>query len=140
MIEYKIVDRDTFLNEVSNIEYREDDIREANEFGCLDIHNCYMKAQKHFSRYFIVYEDMRPICSIMLQRDGNIIFFISKNVKHKIKLIKVLRKLANKIVNCCGPIITKTASWYDEALRLNKIIGFMPYKLFNEFGLYVLEK
>jgi hypothetical protein len=138
-VEYKEVDKDIFFAAASTISYREDDIKEAKEFGCEDVISCFKKALSPFVRYFIVYEDSRPICAVILRRDGNIVFFISKNVNRKIKLIKVLRRLARKVVRRCGPIITKTASWYTEALRLNKLIGFEPYKLFNGFGLYVLR-
>ena len=140
MLEYEEVSYDTFFSAVKSIEYREDDIKEAKEFGCIDILNCYRKALKPFSRFFVVYEDDIPVCTILLRRDGNIVFFISKDIKYKIGLIRILRKLSKKVVRCCGSIITKTASWYDEALRMNKLIGFKPYKLYNKYGLYVLEK
>ena len=139
LTEYKEVDKEVFFAAASNITYRDDDIREAQEFGCEDVINCFKKALSPFARYFIVYEDSRPICAVILRRDGNIVFFIDKVVNHKVKLIRVLKKLARRVVRKCGPIITKTASWYNEALRLNRLIGFVPYKLFNGFGLYVLK-
>jgi hypothetical protein len=138
LIESNEVSREKFFNEASSIEYRDDDIREANEFGCKDIITCFKKAISPFARYFIVYEDSKPICAVILRRDGNIVFFTSKNITNHLGLIKALRKLALSIVHCCGSIITKTASWYSQAIRLNRLVGFKPYKIYNKFTLYVM--
>ena len=140
MLDYKEVDRDVFFKDASSITYRDDDIKEAKEFGCSSIIACFNRALAPFSRFFIVYEDEVAVCAIMLRRDGNIVFFISNTIKSNIGLIKKLRELAHLVVGCCGTIITKTALWYDEAQRLNNIIGFKPYKLNDKFGLYILER
>ena len=136
-MKYVEVGRKTFFSTIALIKYRENDIAEAEDFGCINIRNCYEKANRDFARYFVVYEGNDPIVTVMLQRDGHIIFFISKDVKHPIRLVRVLKRMAKKYSDCAGPIITKTAYWYKEAQRLNELIGFKPYKLYNKFGLYV---
>ena len=98
-----------------------------------------MKAKHKFAKYFIVVEDDTPIVTVMLQRDGHIIFFISKDVKNKVALIRVLKKLSNKTVRRCGAIITKTANWYNEANKLNKIIGFKKYEIYDYYTFWVKE-
>jgi hypothetical protein len=136
---YSEVDKQTFFDRVDTIEYREQDIQEAREFGCKSIKACYTKAVHRFAKYFIVYDEYTPIVTVMLQRDGYIIFFISKNVNSPVKLIKVLKRLANKVTKNAGAIITKTAKWYTEAQRLNRIIGFKDYQIYDYFGYYVKE-
>jgi hypothetical protein len=42
-------------------------------------------------------------------------------------------------VRRAGAIITKTALWYEEAQRLNRIIGFVDYQIYDYFGYYVKE-
>ena len=126
-----------FMETVKLIDYRDGDIAEANEFGCISISKCYLKANHAFAKYYIVYEDDRPIVSVMLQRDGTIIFFISKHVKKYIRLIRLLKRFARKTSRRYGPIVTKTASWYTEALRVNKLTGFKLWKMYNNYGLYV---
>jgi hypothetical protein len=138
MFSYITVSKDEFFDIVRSIEYRDDDIKEALEFGCSSIENCYRKALHAFNKYYIVYEGNNPVCTIQLARNGNITFFIAKNIKSPIHLVRKLRELATNVVYHCGPIVTKTASWYNEALRLNKLVGFKTLKLYNGYGLYVL--
>ena len=139
MTEYKEVDLQTFLDTVDQIEYRNQDITEAFQFGCDGIIGCYRKAKHRWARYFVVYEDERPIVTVMLQRDGHIIFFISKDVNNSIALIRELIRLATSVVNCCGAIITKTANWYEEAKRVNRLVGFREWQIYNNYTLWVKE-
>ena len=136
---YELADKVTFYQTVTAITYRADDIREAIEFGCTDIKDCYDKAKHKFAKYFIVYDDLNmPIVTVMLQRDGHILFFISDTVINPIALIRVLKQLALRVTGTCGAIITKTAYWYTEAQRLNRLIGFRDMTLYDYYGLYVL--
>ncbi len=139
MTEYIEVSREEFFTAVNSITYRNQDIIEAIEFGCTDILDCYMRAKHRFAKYFIVEEDGTPIVTVMLQRDGHIIFFISNNVQNNITLIRVLKRLANRTVRRAGAIITKTALWYEEAQRLNRLIGFRDYQIYDYFGYYVKD-
>jgi len=139
-ITYSRVDKDTFYDAIRSIEYREDDIKEARLFGCPELIHCYDKAFHHHARYFIVYEDLRPVVTVMLARNGDIVFFISKDVNNKIGLIKTLKKFSKETVKAAGPIYTKTAYWYKEAQKMNKVIGFIPLRLTDDYGIYVLEE
>jgi hypothetical protein len=140
MTESRLVSREDFYNAINSITYRNQDIAEAQQFGCSTIEDCYNKAKHRFASYYVIYEDTVPIVTVMLQRDGYIIFFISNNVQNSLALIRVLKELADMVVMCAGPIITKTAYWYEEAQRLNKIIGFKEYQLYDYFGYYVKEE
>jgi len=131
------VDRPTFIRYVDAISYRDDDEKEAREFGCVNVRHCYDKAKLEFARYFVVLEDDIPVATIVLQRDGQLVFFISKDVKRPVALVKALRRLAKKTVKCCGPITTKTANWYKEALRFNEVIGFKLYKIRDRSQIWV---
>jgi hypothetical protein len=117
--------------------YRDDDEKEAKGFGCKSIADCYVKSNHEFARYFILTQDTHTVATVLLQRDGHIIFFTSKSIIHHISLIKSLIRLAKRESKCAGPLITKTASWYKEALRINRLIGFWPYKLYSDYGFYV---
>ena len=137
---YELVKREQFYEAVRQITYREDDIKEAAEFGCRSIEICYRKAIHTFAKYFVVYDDSNvPVVTVMLQRDGHIIFFISEIVISPITLIRTLKALADSTVNCCGPIVTKTAYWYTEAQRLNRIIGFKTFEKRNYYAFYYYE-
>jgi hypothetical protein len=140
MTEYVQVDRENFLSVVDSMTYRNQDIREAQQFGCSSVPACYKRIKDRFARYYIVYEDTKPIVTVMLKRDGNIVFFIASEVKHHIGLIKCLKELATLTVKNAGAIMTKTAYWYEEAQRMNKLIGFKPYQKYDYYGLYVLEE
>ena len=94
-------------------------------------------ANKTFARYFLVLDNGKPIVTVMLQRDGHIIFFISKNVSSPIRLIRVLKQLADKQTDCLYPIITRTANWYKEANRINKLIGFSLWKESEKSSLWI---
>jgi len=138
MTEYSRVSKDVFYENIEAITYRNQDIKETFDFGCKGIKDCYDKATHKFARYFILEEDGRPIVTVMLQRNGHIIFFISDTVNNKLALIKELKKLANKVTECCGAIITKTANWYEEAKRLNLIMGFVTLSIRDGYTYYNL--
>ena len=140
MYKYEEVDKATFFSEVLRINYRADDVKEAKEFGCQNIEICYKKTDKRLAKYFVIYYDTEPICTVLLQRNGHIIFFIAENAPNPVALIKCLKELADKVVSSCGGIITKTALWYAEAQRLNKIIGFEEYEIYDYYGFYVKVK
>ncbi len=136
---YNELSREPFIDIVSWMDYRDDDIKEAIEFGCTGVPGCYNRADHLFAKYFVVYDDNdQPVATVQLQRNGNIIFFIRKNVTNHIGLIRCLKELATSTVECCGAKTTKTAYWYDEAQRINKIIGFKALTLHNYFGIYYL--
>lgn len=137
---YEEVSKSFFYLAVDAIQYRPQDIKEAYDFGCDNIKACYDKSKHKFAKYFLVYDSVnRPVVTVMLQRDGHIIFFIDKNIDEPIKLIRVLKALADETVANAGPIITKTAYWYTEAQRMNKLIGFKDMTLYDYHGLYVKE-
>ena len=131
------VDRERFLMKVAEIRYRNQDIREAHEFGCKNIRDCYERADRHFARYFVGYEDETPVLTVMLQLNRYIVFFISKDVEKPIRLVRGLRRFARKMTRHCAPIITKTANWYDQAIRLNKLVGFVPWVIRDGYSLWV---
>ena len=139
-VTWERVSKDTFFDAVSAIKYRADDIKEAYQFGCDEISHCYTKADQQFARYFIVYESERPIATVMLERKGNIVFFISEEIKSHIGLIRALKELSRKTVRNAGPIFTKTAYWYKEAQKMNKVIGFKPIILKDDYGIYILDE
>ena len=131
------VNKKDFFDAVNSIHYRNQDIREAQQFGCKNVPDCYHKANKAFARYFLVLDDGTPVVTVMLQRDGHIVFFISKDISSPIKLIRTLRRLARKQTSCVYPIITRTANWYDEAVRINKLIGFSLWKESEKSSLWI---
>lgn len=134
------VDRDRFFKKAKEIQYRNQDIREAFMLGCpKGVVQCFENANHHAAKYFIGYEDRKPKLAIILQRDGYLVFFISKNIKRKIALIKALKKIANRITKRCGAIYTRTANWYKEANRLNELIGFKKHILEDDFTVWTLE-
>jgi len=131
-----VVTKKEFYEAIHSISYRNQDVKEAFDFGCTSIEDCYNKATHLFARYYLVKEDDKPIVTVMLQRDGHIIFFISSNVNNKLALIRNLKKLADDTIRDAGAIITKTAHWYTEALRLNKVIGFKVLSIRDIYSFY----
>lgn len=122
---------------VGSMTYLNQDEAEARDFGWQSVKNCYEKANHEFAKYFIVYEGYRPICTIMLQRDGNLIFFVSDTIGNHVGFIKEIKNLAEEHTSRCGPIKTKTASWYKEALRINEIVGFQPHIIYEKYEIWV---
>ena len=138
MIDVQVVNRDQFYSTIKGITFREGDEQEARDFGCLSVEDCLKKSLHPFNRYYIVYEDGEPKVAIILKRCGEIAFFIASNIRHKVRMVKKLKKLARTVVNRCGIITTKTALNYTEAQKMNKLIGFKPFKLYNKYGIYYL--
>ena len=135
----KELEAEAFMEVVEAMEYRFNDTREAKEFGCAGVPTCYLNANHRFAKYYVLYENDIPVVTIILQRDGMLVFFIAKKIEKHITLIRMLKAFARETVDKVGPIATKTALWYTEAQRLNVLIGFKDYELYDEYGIYVLE-
>ncbi|OQX84620.1 MAG: hypothetical protein B6D63_04110 [Candidatus Latescibacteria bacterium 4484_7] len=139
----KVIDlsRDELMKIAASIVYRDGDEAEAKEFGCSDVPDCFRRANHEFATYLLAVdftdEGEEPVAPIIVQRDGQIVFFIAKDVKHKHSLIRALRKKAEQITKRCGPITVKTMNWYDEAKRMLKLIGFKEYLLTNRWTKFV---
>jgi len=128
----EIVDKKTLLEKAENIEYREDDIKEAKQYGCKTVFECYKRASERYSRYFLVVDNNKVIAPIVLNRCGYLTFFVNKELSPNkaISFVRELKKLAKWYTdNYEKTIFVKTANWYKEAKRLNKLVGFKPYIL-----------
>ena len=134
-------DYNTLISLAGSIKYRNQDIRESHLFGSKSILDNYK--YKRFSRYYIIYLKDKPIVPIQIDRTGFISFFISNElepVKDGIKLVKFLKATLKWWTdNYETTLFVKTANWYKEANKLNRLIGFKQYKIFTDYSIWVYE-
>ena len=134
-------DYNTLISLAGSIKYRNQDIRESQLFGSKSILDNYK--YKRFSRYYIIYLKDKPIVPIQIDRTGFISFFISNElepVEDGIKLVKFLKAILKWWTNNYETtLFVKTANWYKEANKLNRLIGFKQYKIFTDYSIWVYE-
>ena len=129
---------------VGSLSFKEKDEMEAREFNCKNVIDCYFNIKMpEFSECYIVYDNRTNdvLCPIVLQRDGFLIFFVTKNLgrTNQIQFVKDIKKLSQDVVNRVGSIFVNTINWYKEAHKIDELIGFRPYKRNYKFTTYVLE-
>lgn len=129
------------LGVVGSIKYRNQDVRESFVLGCKNISDNYKYSR--YNRYYILYNNNIPIVPIQIDRLGFIVFFISKDLEpiaDGLKLVKKLKVLLKWYTdNYETTLFVKTANWYKEANKLNRIIGFTKYIVNKDFTIWVYE-
>lgn len=124
-----------------SIRFRNQDIRESMEYGAKHIEDNYMFDR--YSRYFMLYNNNIPIAPIQIKRDGFISFFISSELEpvgDGLKLIKTLRNLLKWYTdNYETTLFVRTANWYNEANRINAMVGFKKYRIMQDYTIWVYE-
>jgi len=127
------VSREAFLLLITHLDFKDDDEKESREFtGGLGIVEMYKHRANHdYAKYYIVKDNEKILVTIMLQRDGSLIYFTTKDFTPNLTrgVIRSVRNLANKTVRKVDNIFVKTAPWYAEAIRFVKIIGFTQIRV-----------
>lgn len=139
----EFIDKKTFLETIKNIDFKENDIKEAQEFGCKDIYECYENVAQRYSRYVLIKEKSKTLVPIILDRCGYLTFFVSKELdpRKALSFVKEIKRLANWYTNNYETtIFVKVANWYREANRIVKLVGFKPYIQSDEYTIYVYER
>jgi len=134
----KQVDYDTLKTASGSIKYRNQDIVESKGFGAINVSDNYVYDK--FSKYYIIYKDNKPIVPIQIKRNGFINFFISSELEpvgDGLVLVKILKQLLKWWTdNYETTLFVKTAEWYKEANKLNKIIGFKKYLIADKYTIW----
>ena len=122
--------------------YKNQDIVEAIKFGNTSVANTYENANHDFAKYYTISFDDMVMATIMLQRDGNLIYFVTTSftASYQFKMIREVRKLADDTVEKVGVIATVTATFYKEALQFNRIVGFTLWKNLPERSVWIYEQ
>ena len=123
--------KERFMNIVNQCKYKDKDEIEARQFLSANVEALYVSANHEFAKYYIVRFDNKIMATIMLERCGSLIYFVTKDFipDYAFRLIKAVRRLADATVKRAGPITTTTADFYIEALRFNRLAGFELYKV-----------
>ena len=134
----KQVDYKTLVPIAGSIKYRNQDIIESKGFGAINIVDNYK--YNRASKYYIIYNKDKPIVPIQIDRTGFINFFISSElnpINDGLVLVKTLKKLLQWWTdNYETTLFVKTANWYKEANKLNKIIGFKEVLISDEYNIW----
>ena len=134
----KQVDYETLVPIAGSIKYRNQDIVESKGFGAINIVDNYK--YNRTSKYYIIYNKDKPIIPIQIDRTGFISFFISSELEPVVDGLKLARFLKTILKwwtdNYETTLFVKTAHWYKEANKLNKLIGFKEVLISNEYSIW----
>jgi len=126
-MEWRVVDKHEFLEIVNSVSYKDDDEKEAMEFSKSDVKYIYNKSMNHkYAKYYVVEHAGLVLSTIALQRDGYLIYFVTKDFTADLALsmVRCVKSLADTTVERVDVIFVKTAIWYDEAKRFVRLTGF----------------
>jgi hypothetical protein len=140
MIVNKLNKKD-FLAIVDTLDYKDKDEAEAKEFGSDSVKDSNHRANHWFAKYYTIVHDNKVIATIILQRDGFLVYFVTKDFTPNLtrKLIRTVKQLADDTIASVENIFTKTALSYDEALRFNKLVGFRLYLVSNSWTIWIYD-
>jgi hypothetical protein len=136
------VDQNAALEAAKEIKYRNQDIKEALDYGCKSVFGCYEAVKDRHTRWFLIKDGTTVVAPIALKRDGYLTFFVNRDLapEKALAFIRALRDIAKWYTdNYETTIFVKTANWYKEAQRINKLVGFKPYILTNKTTIWVYE-
>ena len=139
---YELDNRQEFLSVVCTLEYKDGDEEEAKALGYPSVSFLYHNTFMPYMRYFIVEgNDKRILATIVLRRDGNIEYFITKDLTtNKIpSMIKTVRALADEVTAKLGVIFTTTLESYVGAIEFNKLVGFNKISINGKFSTWSYE-
>ncbi len=122
---------DEFFAIAETLRYKDLDEAEARDFRCKNVLGCLKASNQEYAKYYTVQEYDKVLVAIILQRDGNLSYFVTKDFTsaYTLKVIAEVKKLADDTLLSAGAIFVKTAKFYKEAIRFVKIVGFLPYKI-----------
>ena len=134
MIVKQILDRQLFLDIVKNQEYKQKDIQEIKQFSSGSIKSIYeyfSLLNKRYVEYFIIEKNNKILITSAITEDNFIHFFVTSNLepRYGIELVKLLKYFVKEILNARLVLYIKTAIWYKEAIKLNKLVGFKAKKI-----------
>jgi hypothetical protein len=141
---FKLTDKETFMKLVDRTKFRYEDEVEIKQFGIKNVQTAFSKIDGRTTRWALIVDDKdnNNICAfIALPRDGYMSFFTNINIKHHIAFIKELKNIVNWYTdNYETTLFTRTANWYKEAIKINKIVGFKPFEVGDTSTLWIFEK
>ncbi len=119
-------DRREFIDIVTSLKFKSYDNREAREFGRLNVYDSFSTANHRYAKYWTVSFDGKVLAAIMLQRDGNLIYFVTTDFisSYSFQVISDVKTMLNRFVPIGGPVFVTTANWYKQAVRFVGIVGF----------------
>jgi len=138
---YNEVDYDTFMGIVDKVQYQNQDILEAMEFGYKNIPDAYMKAEHAWCRYWVISHEDKVLTTILEGRDGVLTYFTTTDLpgSNIRRYVKVLKKLVTKVTKCREVVFVKVVIWHKPALALLRTVGFRKYILENHNSIWVYE-
>jgi len=136
------VDRVEFFETAKTITFSVMDEREAFELGYKNCLDSLKKSKWWESRYYIFRYRSEPVAVGIVQRDGELIYYVSSKVSHagSIGLYRALRRITREIVTCCGGLVVEVARFHTQAIRLLKMLGFKLQARSNKSDRYALEE
>ena len=122
---------DEFFQLIEGLMFKDLDQAEARQFGFDNVLDCFVKGNLEFSRYYTVQVGDTILVAIMLERCGNLTYFVTKDFdkKYTRQVIKEVRSLADYTVYGAGAIFVRTAKFYDQAIRFVRLTGFVIREL-----------
>ena len=139
---YELDNRQEFLSVVCTLEYKDGDEAEAKELGYPSVSFLYHNTFMPYMRYFIIEDnDKKVLATIVLRRDGNIEYFITKDVTtNKVpSLVKTVKALADEVTAKLDVIFTTTLNSYEGAIEFNKLAGFNIIAINGKFSTWSYE-
>jgi len=132
------VEFEEFFATVKNLRYQNQDIKESWDLGYKSPYDAFDKANADWARFYLIEDKEAVICAIMEQRDGNLIYFTTVDLRSSniVEYTKTMRKLSDKTIECRDVLFVEVAQWYNEAKRFLRMTGFKPFHIQAEYEVW----
>ncbi len=130
-----------FFDTIENLQYQNQDIREAMDFGYKDVQDAYKHAELPWARFYLVKDKRKVLATILEQRDGVLFVYTTvdlpgSNIRG---FVNVVKRLLNDTIKCKDVVYVMHARWHKPGMKLLKVLGFYEYKVYNHKSIWVKD-
>jgi hypothetical protein len=138
MIVKRIDSPEEFLSICSGLKYKEKDNKEVEHITNGKLNNVYdlYKSMIHrWTEYYIIEHEDKVLCTIVLTYNNYLHYFVTVDLVPNITLsfVKIIKQLACETIQKRQVIFVRTSTWYKEAMKFNKLIGFRCSKINEDY-------
>jgi len=119
-------DTEQFLRLCSEVEYKENDQKEAVMYGYKDVVDLFRNVRNRWARHYIVMKGNDILCTITLDTSNNLHYFVTTRLvpQNTLGFVRKLKRLMEQEAQRVDVLFVHTALWYKEAVKFNELMGF----------------
>jgi len=144
MIIETTLDTEYFLSIVKQLEFKPNDEKEAREilYPKVDatVYDVFISAPNRWAEHYLIKDENKNnaiVCAITLDLNNNLHYFVTTDLdqSNSLSFVKTIKALVKSTIALRHVVFVTTRTWYKEAIKFNKLIGFKIIRTSNGKGI-----